>query len=57
MVGREGEAFSNRVVHYASSLRGTRQYWFKQRSWLIAKVDNYIVYIMKIDLQNELEYI
>ena len=27
MVGREGEAFSNRVLHYASSLRGTRQYW------------------------------
>ena len=23
MVGREGEAFSNRVLHYASSLRGT----------------------------------
>ena len=39
MVGREGEAFSNRVLHYASSLRGTRQYWFKQRSRLIAMVD------------------
>ena len=39
MVGREGEAFSNRVLHYASSLRGTRQYWFKQRSQLIAMVD------------------
>ena len=39
MVGRAGEAFSNRVLHYAGSLRGTRQYWFKQRSRLIAMVD------------------
>lgn len=39
MVGREGEAFSNSVLHYASSLRGTRQYWFKQRSRLISMVD------------------
>ena len=27
------------MLHYASSLRGTRQYWFKQQSWLIAMVD------------------
>ena len=39
MVGREGEAFSNCVLHYVTSLRGTRHYWFKQRSHLIAKVD------------------
>ena len=39
MVGHEGEVFSNRVLHYAASLRGTRQYWFKQRSCLIAMVD------------------
>ena len=39
MVGREGEVFSNRVLHYASSLRGTRHYWFRQRSRLIAMVD------------------
>jgi len=39
MVGREGEAFSNRVLHYAASLRGTRQYWFRQRSRLISMVD------------------
>ena len=39
MVGREGKTFSNRVLHYATSLRGTRQYWFKQRSRLIAMVD------------------
>ena len=39
MVGREGVAFSNRVLHYAANLRGTRQYWFKQRSRLISMVD------------------
>lgn len=39
MVGCEGEVFSNRFLHYATSLRGTRQYWFKQRSQLIAMVD------------------
>ena len=39
MVGREGEAFSNRVLHYASTLRGTRQHWFKQRSRLLSMVD------------------
>lgn len=39
MVGREGETFSNRVLHYASSLRGTRQYWLKQRGRLISMVD------------------
>ena len=39
MIGHEGEAFSNRVLHYATTLRGTRQYWFKQRSRLIAMVD------------------
>ena len=35
MVGREGEAFSNRVLHYAASLWVTRQYWFRQRNRLI----------------------
>lgn len=40
MVGREGEFFSNRVLHYASSLRGTNQYWYKQRSRLISMVDD-----------------
>ena len=39
MVGRDGEAFSNRVLHYAASLRGTRQYWFRQRSRLMSMVD------------------
>ena len=39
MVGRQGEAFSSRVLHYASSLRGTKQYWYRQRSRLLAMVD------------------
>lgn len=39
MVGREGENFSNRVLHYAVSLRGTRQYWFQQRTRVISMVD------------------
>ena len=39
MAGREGEAFSNRVLHYAASLRGTREYWFSQLSRLISMVD------------------
>jgi hypothetical protein len=39
IVGSEGEAFSNRVLRYAGSLRGTNSYWFKQRSRLIAMVD------------------
>ena len=39
MVGRDGDAFSNRVLHYASSLHATCQYWLKQRSQLIAMVD------------------
>ena len=39
MVGREGESFSNRVLHYAASLRGTKQYWFRQQSRLLSMVD------------------
>ena len=39
MVGRQGEAFSNRVLHYASSLRGTKHYWYRQRSRLLSMVD------------------
>ena len=39
MVGHEGESFSRRVLHYASSLRGTSQYWFNQRRRLISMVD------------------
>ena len=39
MVGHDGECFANRVLHFASTLRGTSQYWFKQRSRLIAMVD------------------
>ena len=39
MVGQEGEAFSKRVQHFATSLRGTNAYWFKQRTRLTAMVD------------------
>ena len=39
MVGRQGEAFSSQVLHYASSLRGTKQYWQRQRSRLLSMVD------------------
>ena len=37
-----GKAFSNRVLHYAASLWGTRQYWFKQQSRLIAMIDTLV---------------
>ena len=39
MVSVGWEAFSRRVLHYATSLRGTRSYWFKQRSRLISMID------------------
>lgn len=39
MVGQQGEAFSNHVLHYGASLCGTEQYWFRQRSRLISLVD------------------
>ena len=37
--GRQEGTFSNRVLHYASSLRGTKQYWQRQRSRLLSMVD------------------
>jgi len=40
IVGHNGENFSNRVLHYASSLRGTRQYWMQQRRRLISMIDD-----------------
>ena len=39
MVGHNSENLSNRVLHYETSLRGTRQFWLKQRSRLTAMVD------------------
>ena len=39
MVGTTGTSFSTRVQHFATSLRGTRPYWMRQRSRLIAMVD------------------
>ena len=40
MVGHDGDNLTSRVLHYASSLQGTRQYWMQQRRRLIAMVDN-----------------
>ena len=39
MVSVGGKAFSRRVLHYATSLRGKYSYWFKQRSRLISMID------------------
>lgn len=39
MIGRQGENFSNLTLHFAASLRGTRQNWLRQRSRLLAMVD------------------
>ena len=39
MIGREGDNFSNCVLHYGINLHGTKQYLYKQRSNLIAMVD------------------
>ena len=39
MVGNEGASLSSRVLHFGTSLRGTSQYWLKQRSRLTAMVD------------------
>lgn len=36
---RVSETLSNRVLHFSASLRGTRQFWMKQKSHLIAMVD------------------
>ena len=39
MVGSQASSFSSRVLHFATSLRGTSPYWLKQRSWLTAIID------------------
>lgn len=39
MVHCGGEELSKRVLHYATSLHGTKQFWFKQRSRLISMID------------------
>ena len=36
---RVSEAFSNRVLHFGASLHGTREFWMKQKSRLIATVN------------------
>ena len=43
MFGCEGEAFSNRVMHFATTLRGTRQYWFRQHGNIIAMMDTIVL--------------
>ena len=40
MIGRAGTSLSTRVLHFAGSLGGTRSYWMRQRSRLIAMVDS-----------------
>ena len=47
MVGRQREAFSSRVLHYASSLRGTKQYWQLQRSRLLSMVPSSSLTVQK----------
>ena len=39
MIGREGERFSNKVIHYGASLRNTKKYLFRERNRLIAMID------------------
>ena len=39
MVRHDGDALSNRVLHFGSSLRGTQQFWQKQKNRLTAMVD------------------
>ena len=39
MVGAEECSLTNRVMHFATSLRGTRQYWMRQRTRLTTMVD------------------
>ena len=39
MVECVGEAFSNHVWHRGASFRGTKQYWFRQCSWLMSMID------------------
>lgn len=39
MVGHESNTLSNRVLHFGSTLRGTRQFWQKQKTRLTAMVD------------------
>ena len=39
MVGRGSDVFSNKVLHFGASLHGTRLFWLKQKSRLIAMID------------------
>ncbi len=39
MISSGGKELSKRVLHYATSLGGTKQFWFKQGSRLISMID------------------
>ena len=39
MVGQNHQALSSRVLHFGATLRGTRQFWQKQRTRLTAMID------------------
>ena len=39
MVGHGSDRLSNRVLHFGATLRGTRQFWQKQKTQLTAMVD------------------
>ena len=39
MVTRDSDALSNRILHFGASLRGTRQFWQKQKKRLTAIID------------------
>ena len=40
MIAHKRESLCNCFLHFAASLRGTRQYWFQQRNRLIPMVDS-----------------
>ena len=40
MIGCKWEVFSNRILHFATNLKGSRQYLFKQQNNLITVVDS-----------------
>ena len=39
LVGHDNNAFTSRVLHFGATLRGTRQFWLKQKRRLISMVD------------------
>lgn len=39
MVTHDSDALSNRILHFGANLRGTRQFWQKQKHCLTAMID------------------